>query len=491
MSEISRIVKERIEKIEALKKEGVALYGGRFLLSGTHDEIIVAYEDGKKVSAAGRVMAIRAHGKSIFADLKDATGKLQVYLKSDEIGEDAFALFKKLDIGDILGVQGELCKTRTGEITIKAESFELLSKIVQTLPEKWHGLKDVEIRYRQRYLDLIANQESRDKLIMRSKIISDVRRFLDERGFMEVETPVLQAIPGGAKAEPFITHHNSLHCDLYLRIAPELYLKKLLVGGLDKVYEIGKNFRNEGISVRHNPEFTMVELYQSYADYTDMMDLTEELIAGLVKKLHGTMEIPYGEKMINFAGPWKRISFFDALKEKTGVDFREKKASEVIKADAAMKGKYDEKYDESDFLDLAFDEYVLPSLSDPTFIIDYPVFMTPLAKRKEDDPELVYRFELFICGFEFANAYSELNDPFDQRTRLEDQRILLHEEDKEIDTDFLTALEYAMPPAGGLGIGIDRLVMLLTNSHSIRDVILFPQLKPEKRVVDSEKDETE
>lgn len=490
MSEVSRIVQERLEKIETLRNEGRVLYGGRFPLSGTINEILEAYEEGKRITTAGRVMALRVHGKSIFGDVRDSTGKIQIYIKIDIIGEDPFHFFQKLDIGDIVGFEGELVKTRTGEITIKVEKFTLLSKIVQSLPEKWHGLKDVEMRYRHRYMDLISNKESRDVLMKRSKIISYVRRFLDERNFLEVETPILQAIPGGAKAEPFKTHHNALHADLFLRIAPELYLKKLLVGGFDKVFEIGKNFRNEGISVRHNPEFTMIELYQSYADLTDMMDLTETLVSSLAKDLCGGESLSFGEKTLNFARPWKRIGFYEALKEKTGLDFRAKKASEIIRADKAMQGKYDETWDEADFLDLAFDEYVLPGLNDPTFITDYPVFMTPLAKRKEDDPELVYRFELFVAGFELANAYSELNDPFDQRKRFEDQKAELGG-DKDIDTDFLLALEHAMPPAGGLGIGIDRLVMVLTNSHSIRDVILFPQLRPEKKAEELEEESAE
>lgn len=476
----SRIVEERIEKIATLRQEGHVLYGGRFPTTGTIHAVVAEYEEGKKVRVAGRIMAIRAHGKSIFADLRDSTDKIQIYLKIDIVGESAFGLFQRLDIGDIAGFEGELVKTRTGEVTVKTERFELLSKIVQTLPEKWHGLKDVETRYRHRYLDLISNHDSRATLMQRSKIISRLRRYLDERDFLEVETPILQYIPGGAKAEPFKTHHNALHADLYLRIAPELYLKKLLVGGFDRVFEIGKNFRNEGISVRHNPEFTMIELYQAYADLSDMMDLTEDIVTTLAREISGGTVLDFGERTIDFTAPWKRIGFYEALQEKTGIDFRAKKASEVIGADDAMKGKYDDTYEEADFLDLAFDEYVIPDLVNPTFITDYPVFMTPLAKRKEDDPERVYRFELFIAGFELANAYSELNDPFDQRARLEEQRSAIGA-DKQIDEDFLRALEHAMPPAGGLGIGIDRLVMVLTNSHSIRDVILFPQLRPERK----------
>ncbi len=484
MTEQSRIVKERLEKIACLQKEGRKLYGSRFPVSDSIKDIINNFEEHKKVRIAGRVMAHRGHGKSIFADVKDASGKVQIYFKIDIVGEEQFHFFQKVDIGDIIGIEGELFKSRTGEITVKVDSFRLLSKIVQTLPEKWHGLRDTEIRYRQRYLDIIANEESRDIFIKRSQIITSIRSFLVKKGFMEVETPILQPIPGGAKAEPFCTHHRALHTDLYLRVAPELYLKKLLVGGFDKVFEIGRNFRNEGISIRHNPEFTMLELYQSYADYTDMMDITEELITGLVEDLYGGNEIPYGDKVISFKRPWKRMSYYEALKMKKGVDFRHKKASDIMRADKSVADKIDKNFEEADFLELAFDEYVLPELNNPTFITDYPVFMTPLAKRKEDDSELVYRFELFISGMELANAYSELNDPFDQRERFYAQKELLNKE--QVDEDFLTALEYAMPPAGGLGIGIDRLVMLLTNAHSIRDVILFPQLRPERKESEAE-----
>jgi len=486
MSEVSRIVKERLEKIEELKAAGHNLYGGKFPVSETIDAAREGYKEGNIVTLAGRLMAIRAHGKSSFADLVDSTARVQIYVQLNTVGEDPYALFKKLDIGDIVGVTGEMLTSRTGEITVKVTEFTLLSKIVEVLPEKWHGLKDIEVRYRKRYIDLISSVESREIFKKRSFIVAYIRRLLTDKGFMEVETPVLQQIAGGAKAEPFTTHHNALHTDLFLRIAPELYLKKLLVGGFDKVFEIGKNFRNEGISVRHNPEFTMLELYQAYADYYDMMDITEEIVTGLVKELHDEMTIPYGDKMINFTGPWKRVSFYDALKEKTGVDFRTTPASEVVKKDAALKDEWTDKTDDEDFLDIAFDAYVLPDLIDPTFVIDYPAFMTPLAKKKEDDAELVYRFELFINGIELANAYSELNDPFDQRARFEAQRTQLGDEDKAIDEDFLHALDHAMPPAGGLGIGIDRLVMFLTNSLSIRDVILFPQLRPERKSAETE-----
>ncbi|MFC1809459.1 lysine--tRNA ligase [Candidatus Omnitrophota bacterium] len=469
---------ERVNKIEAQKAEGYILYGGKYEVTATTQALKDEYVEGKIGSVAGRLMAVRAHGKSIFADIKDETGRLQLYANFNVLGEKGFSFFKTLDIGDIVGVSGSLLTSRTGEITLKVESFELLAKNIRPLPEKWHGLKDIETRYRRRYVDLIVNDEARAIFKTRSQIIKNIRDSLVDKGFMEVETPMMQPIPGGAKAEPFITHHNALHTDLYMRVAPELYLKKLLVGGIDKVFEIGKNFRNEGLSVRHNPEFTMLELYQSYADYNDMMNLTEEIVTSLVKELHTTYKIPFGEKTIDYTSPWKRISFYEALQEHTGVDWR----SANIKKEAKKLG-IEVAPDASvvDILDEVFDEKVQPHLVNPTFITDYPVVMTPLAKRKEDDNELVYRFELFITSMEIANAYSELNDPLEQRERFEQQREALNEKDKEIDTDFLMALEYGMPPAGGLGIGIDRLVMLLTNSHSIRDVVLFPQLKPETR----------
>ncbi len=471
----NKLIEERLKKIDELRESGVRLYGGKYKTDAPVSVIRENYEEGKKVSIAGRIIAVREHGKSAFADVRDGSGKIQAYFKKGIIGSEAYDIFKKLDIGDIVGLSGELLKTRTGEITVKVESFELLSKIVRVMPEKWHGLKDVEVRYRQRYIDLIANDESREKFYKRSKIISYIRNFLEKRGFIEVETPILQPIPGGAKADPFITHHNALHEDLYLRIAPELYLKKLLVGGFDKVFEIGKNFRNEGISVRHNPEFTMMELYQSYADYEDMMELTESLISELAVNF-ASEEVKYGDLSISFKRPWKRMTFFGALLDATGVDFRKEDPVAFVKNKPEFKDEYESLWGEEDCLDFLFDTYVLPKLINPTFITDYPVSMTPLAKRKEDAPSLVYRFELFIAGFELANAYSELNDPFEQRRRFEKQKVALGE-DKAIDYDFITALEYGMPPAGGLGIGIDRLIMLLTGSHSIRDVILFPQLK--------------
>lgn len=453
-----------------------SLYGSRYLPVDSIASILEPFQMDREVRVAGRVMARRNMGKSTFCDLKDASARIQVYAKKDDLGDEVYDKFSSLSLGDIIGGEGVLFLSKSGEKSIRIKNYKLLSKIVRTLPEKWHGLKDVEIRYRQRYLDLIVNDEVRATFKKRSRIIKDIRSFLDERGFMEVETPMMQPIPGGARAKPFVTHHNTLHTDLYLRVAPELYLKRLLVGGFEKVYEINRNFRNEGISVRHNPEFTMLELYQAYADYHDMMDITETVISELVHSLHGKDEIPYGEQTLNFKRPWKRVSFYGALKEKTGVDFE--------KADLrAMAKKFHievtPETEDVDILNEIFGKFVEEDLWHPTFVVDYPVAMTPLAKAKEEDSNLVYRFELFIARMELANAFSELNDPVIQRERLMIQKDMIGEH-KEVDEDFLTALEYGMPPAGGLGIGIDRLVMLLTNQHSIRDVILFPQLKPEK-----------
>ena len=452
-------------------------YGGRFLPVESVPSIFEHFEEGRKVRTAGRLMARRIMGKSTFCDLKDESGRIQLYGKKDALGDAGYEAFSSLAIGDIIGVEGDLFVTKMGEKSIKVEKFQRLAKIVRTLPEKWHGLKDVETRYRHRYVDLIVNDQVRAAFKTRSRIIRDIRSYLDERGFMEVETPMMQPIPGGARARPFVTHHNTLHTDLYLRVAPELYLKRLLVGGFEKIYEINRNFRNEGISVRHNPEFTMLELYHAYADYTDMMSLTEELISFLANRLYGKEEIPYGDRTLSFKRPWKRISFYGALKEKTGLDLKT-----TNPRDAAIKLglDIDPEMEDVDILNEIFAEKVEEDLWNPTFVIDYPTLMTPLAKAKEEDPDTVYRFELFIAKMEIANAFSELNDSVIQRQRLEAQKELMGEQ-KIIDEDFLMALEYGMPPAGGLGIGIDRLVMLLTNQHSIRDVILFPQLKPENQ----------
>ncbi|MBN1688325.1 MAG: lysine--tRNA ligase [Candidatus Omnitrophica bacterium] len=465
-------------------------YGGRFLPMESIETLRKEFKEGRQVKIAGRLMSRRIMGKSTFSDLKDQNGRIQIYAKKDVLGEELYHVFTSLNIGDILGIEGILFTSKTGEPTVRIENFKVLSTIVRTLPEKWHGLKDIETRYRHRYVDLIVNDDVRKIFKKRSDIIRGIRQFLDDRGFMEVETPMMQPIPGGARAKPFVTHHNALHTDLYLRVAPELYLKRLLVGGFEKVYEINRNFRNEGVSVRHNPEFTMLEVYQAYADYTDMMEITEELISGLVKECYGKEEIPFGDKTLNFKRPWKRISFYDAIQEKTGIDFRKIKIREGAKKLKIERLSELNEMEEVDILNEIFDEVLQDELWHPTFVIDYPTVMTPLAKAKEEDPDLVYRFELFIAKMELANAFSELNDPMIQRERLTVQKEMIGEH-KVIDEDFLMALEYGMPSAGGLGIGIDRLVMLLTNQHSIREVILFPQLKPEKPVADLDGDDDE
>jgi len=476
MENESEILKERHKKIEFWRNRDIDPYGERFLPKDRITDLIAQFEEGKKGKVAGRIMAVRLHGKSVFADLRDETGKIQLYTKLDDLGKEHFDEFCMLDVGDIVGAEGGIFKSRTGEVTLKIDSFRILSKILQVLPEKWHGLKDVEIRYRRRYLDLIVNQEVRNVFHLRSEIVKGIRSFLDGRGFVEVETPMMQAIPGGARAKPFKTFHEALNVELYLRVAPELYLKRLLVGGFEKVYEINRNFRNEGLSVRHNPEFTMLELYQSFGDLRDMIEITEEMISLLIGKICGAETLPYGELTVDFRRPWKKIGFYDGLKDKTGIDWR----NTDLRSGAQKLGlAVDGKMEEADILNLLFDTYVEPDLINPTFITDYPLCMSPLAKQKKEDPRVADRFELFIAKMEVANAFSELNDPIEQRKRLEEQRRMIGEH-KELDEDFLLALQYGMPPAGGLGIGIDRLIMLLTHQRAIRDVILFPQMRPEK-----------
>ncbi len=479
MEGTSQILKERLEKIAKLKQMGVALYGERFPVSHQIEQLVSSFQEAKEVALAGRLMAKRTHGKSAFADLKDESGKIQIYVKQDEVGEEAYRIFDLLDIGDIIGVEGSTFISKMGEKTIRVKKFRLLSKIVQILPEKWHGLRDIELRYRHRYVDLIMNDEVRKTFVKRSRIIRAIRQFLDSRGFVEVETPMMQPIPGGARAKPFVTHHHALHRDLYLRVAPELYLKRLLVGGFEKVYEINRNFRNEGLSIKHNPEFTMLELYEAYSDLNGMMDLTETLISNLVRQVNEEDEIEYGGLKLHFKRPWKRVSFYEALNQKSGMDWRKGNIRELAKkAHLAV----DQNAEEVDVINEAFDRFVLPDLIDPTFVVDYPAMTTPLAKRKKEDSNLVDRFELFIAKMELANAFSELNDAMEQRERLQTQKEIIGQA-KAVDEDFLLAMEYGMPPAGGLGIGIDRLVMLLTNSPSIRDVILFPQLRAETGAV--------
>lgn len=487
IEDLSEILKVRREKLSKLVDEGKNPFEiTSFDVTDKAQEIIDGFEEGyegKNVSIAGRIMSWRDMGKAAFMDLRDASGKIQLYVKIDEIGEDNYKrISETLDIGDIVGVTGEAFRTRRGEISIKAESFEILSKSLLPLPEKYHGLKDTDARYRQRYLDLIMNPDVKDAFVKRSKIISTIRDFLDNRGFISVETPVLHTMAGGATAKPFVTHHNTLDLDMYLRIALELHLKRLIVGGFDRVYEIDRVFRNEGMSTRHNPEFTMLELYQAYTDVEGMMEITESLVRHVAKTVLGTDQIPYGDKIIDVGKPFERITMVDAVKKYANVDF-----NEVNDLDAARKLadehhiEYEQRHKKGDILNLFFEEYCEKNLIQPTFLCGHPVDISPLAKKDPSNPEYTERFELFIDGREYANAFSELNDPIDQRERFEAQAALKAAGDDEacdVDEDFITALEYAMPPTGGMGLGIDRLVMLMTNAPSIRDVLLFPTMRP-------------
>jgi len=479
---------DRLAKLQRWREQGLDPFQAtKFDRTHLAAEIVAQFDtlQGQTVRVAGRLIAFREHGKLTFADLLDGSGRIQLMVRINLVGEEAYRLFGELDTGDIIGAEGVVTKTRTGEVTVEVRRFWILAKALQPLPEKWHGLKDVEVRYRQRYLDLIANPEVREIFVKRSKIIQAIRRFLDERGFLEVETPILQPVYGGALARPFITHHNALGMELYLRIAPELYLKRLIVGGLERVYEIGRNFRNEGVDARHNPEFTMLEVYQAYADYHDIMRLTEELIAFVAQTALGTLVITFQGHTIDLTPPWRRLSLMDALKEATGIDFLafkgdDEKAQEV----GRQLGLSVEPTDHwGRVLDEALKKKVVPNLIQPTFLVDYPVEISPLAKRKPVDQAMTERFQGFVGGLEIANAFSELNDPLDQRERFKMQQRLRERGDVEahpLDWEFVTALEYGMPPTGGVGIGIDRLTMLLTNSPSIREVILFPLLRPEE-----------
>ena len=465
----------RIEKLNKLREKGVDPYGACYDNATPLNEVIENYseeEEGKKVKCAGRIMTMRPHGKATFLHIKDWTGKLQVYVKMNTVGEEKYEIFRLLDLGDIIGVEGGLVKTRTGEITVFADDITVLSKALLPPPEKWHGLKDVEIRYRQRYIDLSSNDDVMDLFLKRSNIIKSIRNFLDNRKFVEVETPMMQPIPGGAVAKPFITHHNVLDMELFLRIAPELYLKRLLVGGMERVYEINRNFRNEGLSTRHNPEFTMMELYQAYSDYNGMMELTETLISGLAHDLYGTFEVPYGERTIDLSPPWQRSTFSELLSKYASVDLDDE---EGLKAKGKELGMDVKGVHKDIIAEHIFGELVEKELWNPTFVIDYPVSICPLTKACEDNPNLAQRFEMYIATMELANSYSELNEPLEQSKRFHEQAA--DDTEGKIDEDFLKALKYGMPPAGGLGIGIDRLVMILTNSASIRDVILFPLLR--------------
>lgn len=487
---LNEILRVRREKLNKLKESGKNPFDiVKYDVTHHSNKIKENFEEmeGQFVSVAGRIMSMRDMGKASFFDLQDRYDKIQIYAKTDDLGEENYNDFKTYDIGDIAGVKGTVFKTKRGEISIHAQEITLLTKSLQPLPEKWHGLKDVDIRYRQRYVDLIVNPEVRETFEKRTKIIQAVRRFFDEKGFLEVDTPVLATIASGAAARPFKTHSNALGIELYLRIATELYLKRLIVGGFERVYEMGKDFRNEGISVRHNPEFTMIELYQAYADYNDMMDHCEQCVAYCAKEVLGTTKIVYQGTEIDLTPPWNRITMIDAVKKYSGVDFREVKGDEAAremakKLDVVDELKKDLKHCTwGDILNAAFEAHVEEHLIQPTFIIDYPVEISPLTKAKKDDPSITERFEAFIFGREVANAYSELNDPIVQKERFLQQlqdREYGDDEAYAMDEDFVNSLEVGMPPTGGMGIGIDRIIMFLTDSYSIRDVILFPTMRP-------------
>jgi lysyl-tRNA synthetase class 2 len=485
--DLNEILKVRRIKLKDLQERNLDPFKiVKYDVINSTKEIVDGFEslEGQSTSVAGRLMSKRGMGKASFCDLQDRDGKIQLYVRKDEVGEESYELFKKYDIGDIVGVKGEIFRTHKGEISIKVKEVTLLSKSLQPLPEKWHGLKDTDLRYRQRYVDLIVNPEVKNTFILRSKIIKSIRKFLDDRGFIEVDTPLLNTIPGGAAARPFITHHNTLDIDLYLRIAPELYLKRLIVGGMEKVYEMGRMFRNEGMSVKHNPEFTLMEVYEAYTDYKGMMDLTEALISTVAQETLGTTKIVYQGQEIDLTPSWTRLSMIDAVKKYADVDFNNIKTDEEAKVAAEAKKVYvKEGMTRGEILNLMFEEFAESNLIQPTFIYDYPVEVSPLTKRKPDCPELTERFELFITGREMGNAYSELNDPIDQKERFVNQvkkRDAGDDEANMMDEDYVTALEYGMPPTGGLGIGVDRLVILLTDSASIRDVLLFPTMKPKE-----------
>lgn len=488
--ELNDLMRVRREKMNSLREKGMDPFGKRFDRSHQSQDLIDEYGEQEKeaieeqnisVTLAGRIMTKRGKGKAGFAHIQDLKGQIQIYVRQDAVGEESYEIFNSADLGDLVGVTGTLFKTKVGELSIKVEAFELLTKSLRPLPEKFHGLKDVEQRYRQRYLDLIMSQESKKTFITRSRIIQSMRRYLDSHGYLEVETPMMHSIAGGASARPFITHHNALDMELYMRIAIELHLKRLIVGGLEKVYEIGRVFRNEGVSTRHNPEFTMIELYEAYADYRDIMSLTENLVAHIAEEVLGTTTVQYGDYEVNLKPEWTRLHMVDAIKEHTGADFWKQMSKE--EAQALAKEHNVEIKDTMEYGHIVnefFEQKVEEKLIQPTFIYGHPVEISPLAKKNEEDPRFTDRFELFIVAREHANAFTELNDPIDQRERFEAQlkeREQGNDEAHMMDDDFIEALEYGMPPTGGLGIGIDRLVMLLTNSPSIRDVLLFPLMR--------------
>ena len=481
----NHLIKIRKEKLEELKKQGKNPFEiTKYNRTHTSEDIKNNFTEleGKDVSIAGRIVAKRIMGKASFCHIQDMHGKIQSYVSINDLGEENYSDFKTYDIGDIIGITGFVFKTRTEEISVHAKKVVLLTKSLRPLPEKFHGLKDTELRYRQRYVDLIMNPEVKETFLLRTKIIKEIRKILDSKGYLEVETPILNTIAGGATARPFITHHNTLDMDMYLRIANELYLKRLIVGGFDKVYEMGRMFRNEGISIKHNPEFTNIELYSAYEDYHDMMDITEEIISTVAQNVLGTTKITYQGTPIDLTPGWKRITMIDSIREVTGVDFNtintDEEAREVLEK---LGIEFESTITRGEAINLVFEEKVEETLIQPTFIYDYPIEVCPLTKKKPSDPRLTERFEIFIGGREYGNAYSELNDPIDQYERFLDQvrqKNAGNEEANDMDEDFVQALEYGMPPTGGLGIGVDRLIMLLTDSASIRDVLLFPTMKP-------------
>ncbi len=482
----NELVQVRIDKLNKLKADGKDPFlNERFDFTHHSIDILDDFEilEGKDVAIVGRIMLLREHGKASFATLQDSEGRIQIYVRQDMIGEESYQDFTTFDMGDIIGVQGKVFKTQKGEISVKAEKVVLLTKSLQPLPDKHSGLKDQDIRYRQRYVDLIVNPEVKQAFLTRNKAIKAMRDYLDQRGFIEMDTPILNTIAGGANARPFVTHHNTLDIDMYLRIANELYLKRLIVGGFEKVYEMGRMFRNEGMSIKHNPEYTAMELYWAYVDYQAIMELTENIVAHMAKEATGSMVVNYQGKEINFAPPWKRISMIDAVKQYTGVDFNNIQSDEEAIAVAKEKGieLTPATMSRGHIISLMFEEFCEEHLHEPTFVTHHPVEISPLSKRNPQDPRLTNRFEAFVNTWEIANAFSELNDPIDQRYRFEEQikqKELGDDEAHEMDEDFLNAIEVGLPPTGGLGIGIDRLIMLLTNSSSIRDVIPFPTMKP-------------
>ncbi|MDH3197595.1 MAG: lysine--tRNA ligase [Candidatus Krumholzibacteria bacterium] len=487
LSGLEKLRQVRLEKAAALRASGRNPYPYRFerthLARAVHEEEAALSAARTPVSLAGRVVALRGHGKTAFGHLEDSSGRLQFYARRDDLGEDAFAAFALVEVGDILGVVGPVFRTRTNELTVHVERFEVLSKALRPLPEKWHGLTDKEIRYRQRYVDLIMNPEVREVFVKRSAVVETMRQFLLARAFLEVETPVLQPLYGGAAARPFTTHHNALDLTLYLRIANELYLKRLLVGGFDRVFEFSRDFRNEGIDRSHNPEFTMMECYAAYLDYTDFMDLVEEMMREIAREVCGSDAVEYGGHKIDFGRAWRRETFFGAIHARTGVDFRGLPEGEVLAQAQRLGVELEKDTPNSRALDEIFSARVEPELIEPTFIYDYPKALSPLAKDHRSEEGLVERFEPFVGGFEVGNAFSELNDPVEQRRRFQQQAALRERGDEEahvLDEDFIRALEYGMPPAAGLGIGVDRLTMVLTDSQSIRDVVFFPQMRPEE-----------